>query len=85
MPAAFLHRGVAVAGRRFEEEVVSPIQPLREMAGDVLGVSGQTGPLEKGLPKGFPALLREEVVLEPAEKSVNFSHLFCEIFTFKSI
>lgn len=67
MPAAFLHRGVAVAGRRFEEEVVGPIQPLREMAGDVLGVSGQTGPLEKGLPKGFPALLREEVVLEPAE------------------
>ena len=40
LPATFLHRGVAIAGRRLEKEVVSPIQPLREMAGDVLGVSG---------------------------------------------
>ena len=67
VPAVLIHRGVGVAGRRLEEEVVGRVQPLRQMVGDVLGVGGQAGPLEEGLPERLPALLREEVVLEPAE------------------
>ena len=31
------------------------------------GGSGQAGPLEEGLPERLPTLLREEIVLEPAE------------------
>jgi hypothetical protein len=37
------------------------------MIGDILGIGGQAGPWEEGLPERLPALLREEVVLEPAE------------------
>ncbi len=72
VPAAFIHRGVAVAGRgvavagrRLEEEVVGRIQPLRQMIGDVLGVGGQAGPLEERLPERLPAFVREEVGVTP--------------------
>ena len=37
------------------------------MIGDGLGIGGQAGPLEERLAERLPALLREEVVLEPAE------------------
>ena len=67
VPAVLIHRGVGVVGRRLEEEVVGRVQPLRQIVADVLGVGGQAGPLEEGLPERLPALLREEVVLEPAE------------------
>jgi hypothetical protein len=67
MPAVFIRRGVAVVGRRLEEEVMGRVQPLRQIVGDVLGVGGQAGSSEERLPERLPALLREEVVLEPAE------------------
>jgi len=67
MPAVLIHSGVSVVWGRLEKKVVSCVQSFRRMIVNILGVGGQAGPLEEGLPKWLPSFLGEEVILEPAE------------------
>lgn len=48
VPAVLVHCGVTVARRRLEEQVVSLVQPLREVYRNVPRLDRETGTLEEG-------------------------------------